>query len=330
VLPGADYVGYGGEIATSSIADDRSCVFPKVPPGQYSVIAAGSQTAISLRTEASAGPQVELPIPSGLRFAGSANGRVPAADIDVSYAAIRFDGASDWHGRATVTVEDRDVDDLVLTLQPTGRISGRFVWDSAMPRQPGPAALPRTVRALPAGAGQGLDVIANPPVTEPGERFDLSGLIPGRYLLAFDGPRVKSIEWNGRDQTYVPFEVSGGEHISGVVVTLTTIATSLSGTVRDSRGAAATRAVIVAFPTDRSRWSGYGFETPLIRTAVPGHDGKYTIANLPEGEYYVIAVAAEASDRWKQSKQLAGWAADAQRIALRWNDQKVLDLVWRQ
>jgi hypothetical protein len=154
-------------------------------------------------------------------------------------------------------------------------------------------------------------------------------VIPGRYLLAFDGPRVKSIEWNGRDHTHVPFDVSGGEQISGVAVTLTTIPTLLSGTVRDSRGAATTMAVVVAFPTDRSRWSGYGFDTPLIRTAVPGYEGRYTIANLPEGEYYVIAVPAEAADRWKQPRHLAGWAAAAQRIALRWNDHKVLDLVWR-
>jgi hypothetical protein len=87
----------------------------------------------------------------------------------------------------------------------------------------------------------------------------------------------------------------------------------VSGIVRDTRGAIRPGAVVLAFPVDQERWSGYGPDSRLLKSAVTSREGVYSFENLPAGEYYVVAVDA-AADGWRDPKILDRLAGQATKL----------------
>ena len=140
---------------------------------------------------------------------------------------------------------------------------------------------------------------------DPTGKFTLTGVTPGRYRIDASMPmevgagwRVKSILVKGRDAFDFPLEIGPGEDISDAVVTFTDVTQDVSGALQDPAGRPAPDYTIVVFPTDRRMWA-----SPLgrrIRTTRPGTDGRFTIANLPAGEYRIAALTdiapGEAND----------------------------------
>ena len=130
--------------------------------------------------------------------------------------------------------------------------------------------------------------------------FEAKGISPGKYRLSVVAPglrqnatapgtgwMLKSITLNGRDIADVPLEVKPGENVTGLVVTLTDRPTEISGTILDQAGRATSTFPIVVFSTDRAYW---GAGSRRVQQGRPSSDGKYLIAGLPAGEYYVCAV----------------------------------------
>ncbi len=122
------------------------------------------------------------------------------------------------------------------------------------------------------------------------QQFSVTGLGAGEYVIrpsGAPGATVVRIVANGQDVTTRTIDTSSGD-ISGVVVTMTTKATKISGSVRDVTEPGRQTSV-VAFPVEKRQWSRYGF-TPLTIKATSFLGPRFTLTGLPPGEYFVVAV----------------------------------------
>jgi len=110
-------------------------------------------------------------------------------------------------------------------------------------------------------------------------------------------------------------------------VTYTDRPTRVAGIVTDAQGAASTTSVVLVFPAEPQRWSGYGGSPRTFRTAQTTRTGGYAIPHLPPGDYYVVAVDAGSAEGWQDPARLEALAAQATRISIASGDSsKTLDL----
>jgi hypothetical protein len=134
---------------------------------------------------------------------------------------------------------------------------------------------------------------------------------------------VARIVANGQDVTTRTIDTSSGD-ISGVVVTMTTKATRISGSVRDVAGPGQQTSV-VAFPVEKRQWSRYGF-TPLTIAVASFLGPRYTLTGLPPGEYFVVAVDAAPGGEWRDPAWLDAASRVATRVTLKWDEPVTVDL----
>lgn len=164
-------------------------------------------------------------------------------------------------------------------------------------------------------------------VTDTGA-FALTDVIPGPYVIQATGTRgwtLKAVYLGGRDITDEIVEIAGDE-ARGLNVIFTDRATTLNGSVRDTHGAAAPGATVIAFPADATLWRP---QTRRIQTARSDQNGSYRIAQLPPGEYLVAAVEDVEQGEWFDPEYLRLITNDASRMPLAEGEQKQLDLTVR-
>jgi hypothetical protein len=174
---------------------------------------------------------------------------------------------------------------------------------------PGATGTPQLSLALEPAGGEGslgmplwrVDAFSANPLA-----IELTGLLAGGYVLHPFGTneRVASITWNGEDYIDRPFDLSSGADIDGVVVTLAPSASSVGGTVTTPRGPSSTGAAVIAFPSDRERWSSYGLNPLRIASVLTTPDGRFRIDGLPPGDYQLVAVPAAEERAWIDPRYL--------------------------
>jgi hypothetical protein len=122
---------------------------------------------------------------------------------------------------------------------------------------------------------------------EPGGRFTLTGVMPGRYLLRVSTGALKSAMVGGQDILDFPLELTGDRSVTDAVITVTDQVSELTGALLDSTGKPAEGCTILAVSTDNRFWRP---GSRRIAAARPGPDGRYTIRGLPPGSYQLAAV----------------------------------------
>ena len=331
LLPdGSEDLGVGSEQATSLVEPDGRFTFLSVPAGSYTIEARRTVTELIRGTPIMVG----LPATPGMVSGNGTGSSIASAPTGTLISTRHTTGDDAYWGRLQVDVGADDQSNLVVALRPTATISGQFVFEGTTPPRtfPRASAEPATGRA---GASVStlirLDPATGRPVptapTSPGA-FSLQGLKDGDYFLRADRSPpivVKSVVINGMDYTDRPFAASGGD-ITGVIVTLTDKSASVSGRVRDRRGAAVTKGAVVAFPVDQTQWTRFGFDPPRIKAVTFSAATGYTIAALPQGDYYLIAVEASQFEAWQDPRFFAAAASSAARISLDWGATKTQDL----
>ena len=136
---------------------------------------------------------------------------------------------------------------------------------------------------------------------------------------------MQSVTVGGKDITDRAFDLQADT--TSLVVTYTDRPSKVSGTVTDARGDASPTAVVLAFPVDPRRWSGYGTSPRTLKSALTTRTGVYIFDHLPPGEYYVIAVDAAEADGWKDPKTLEALAGVAAKLRVAAGDTpQTLDL----
>jgi hypothetical protein len=184
-------------------------------------------------------------------------------------------------------------------LQPGLTITGRVEFKSGNMRS---SDFKRVqLNLMPAGnAAGGMRITTSLPTAQVDDtgKFTITGIVPGRYRLtgaapiaAGSGPgapwRLGSAIVKGRDILDFPLDIAPGDELTDAVVTFTDATQSIGGSLQDGSGRPAPDYTIVVFAADKAYWTP---NTRRVRTVRPGTDGKFTISNLPPGDYRMAAV----------------------------------------
>ena len=218
-----------------------------------------------------------------------------------------------------ITVGTDDLSDLTVTLRPALRIEGRIEFRGTTP-------------------AQAMGITFETPFGEPGQfsvpagndgTLTFSTVAAGGRYVARPYERfgwfVQSVTMGGKDITDRAFDLQADT--TSLIVTYTDRPSKVSGTVTDARGAASPTAVVLVFPVDPRRWSGYGTYPRILKSAVTTQAGVYTFDHLPTGDYYAVAIDPAEMDGWKDPARLEALAGEASRLTVAAGDtSKTLDL----
>jgi hypothetical protein len=307
---------------------DGKFSYAAVPPGQYTINARLAGGAPAGGRAGAAGAPVDV---FEYRVVGGGGGG--GAQV-MTTSGPPTSGPSYW-AAADITADGSPQNNVVLTLQPGLTVSGRLEFKGTRLEAPTDFSRVRVnLSPAPRAGGGGIQVgVPSTQVDETG-RFTVSGVMPGRYQVnAFvpaapgAGPGVgwtlQSAVFKGRDVMDFTLDVAAGDEISGGVLTFTDQSQQISGMLQDQTGRPAPDYTIIVFAADKRYWVPQGRR---IRTARPGTDGKFTVPNLPVGEYRLAAVVDIATGEANDPAFLEQLLQASVPITLAAGDRKVQDL----
>ena len=229
------------------------------------------------------------------------NSRPSVEELRAGRVTGPFGGVRGESVSVPLTVRGEDITDLRIVTSRGATIRGRLVIEGTSPR-PAPDEL--RVFALPPGlagggwAAAGSSVYDFPPdgaVAADGT-FRITGAL-GRVQLDAGGGDwiVKSITQDGRDITGEVMDLTATTAVSGIVITLTDKAASVSGVVRGRDGQPVRNHSVILLPRDpiepaaASRW---------IRMARTDGNGRFQVQRMLPGRY--VAAAVESLEQGQQ------------------------------
>jgi protocatechuate 3,4-dioxygenase beta subunit len=304
-------------VFSGPIGRDGTFTISSVPPGQYTLSARTNQrVAMRLSFDSTAaGVETQEVVVRNFELA-----RETVVD-----AAAGQNAPEPLWGQADVSVDGRPLTNLVLPLRRGYEVSGMFAFDGPPPEPPDLSRI--RVRLQPAGAGAETAMPVLNAIYAAGGRFTLRGVTPGRYRLTASGLpsgwTLKSALFGGRDILDTMLEVTGGDELSGGIVTFTRESTGLSGMLQDHSGKPISDFTIVVFPADRRFWLPMARRIQAVR---PGTDGRFSFRDLPAGDYRLIAVVDPEPGEWFDPAFLDQLAGAAMPIALNEGERKVQDV----
>jgi hypothetical protein len=241
----------------------------------------------------------------------------------------------DLWAETTIAVSGEDVEGLSLVLQPGMTVSGRLQFDGQNGTVPEDLTAVRVMLSPPPASGVSFGI---PPVqAAPDGTFTFDGVAPGSYLLSATGPGMttgapgRSPAWmlrsalsGGRDVSDAPLEVGPGQNIADIVVTFTDRVTELSGRLLDGADRPAPEYYVLVFGTNPQYWR-QGSRWLRMPTR-PGSDGRFSLAGLPPGDYYLAALPEFEQNEWHTPAFLQEVVPGAIRLTLAEGERKVQDI----
>jgi hypothetical protein len=219
-----------------------------------------------------------------------------------------------------LVVGDRDVTDLVVNVRPAPRARGRVRVPS------GYKGDLQDVTEMYFESLDGWPRSVSVPFDDQG-RFDIA-LPPGRYTVLAGVPSryaAAAVLFDGRDISDEPIEVTDTD-VSGIVIAITDSPSRVTGSVRDADGAPGADAFVVAFPTDRQRWSGARFSPRRTVGVRAASSGLFEIVNLPPGEYFVAALPDDSEPDWMAPARLDALSKSGARVSVSDGTTSTIDL----
>jgi len=245
-----------------------------VPPGQYTVIARAT-----INPNREGGPGGRGPVQGG-RAAFPAGRMGPFAGNQPTRL---------W-ASADVTVDGRNVSNIVLALQQGMSVAGRLVFEGTTPP---PSDLTRVrVSLTPVGApGTPSEVLMPAAGTADADgRFTITSVVPGRYRMSAStgaGWYLGSSVVEGQDSLDFPFDVKPGQGVNGAVLTFVDQQTELTGVITDASSQPVVDYSVIIYPADSRFWTP---QSRRIVVARPATDGRFTMRNLPAGDYRIAPI----------------------------------------
>jgi 5-hydroxyisourate hydrolase-like protein (transthyretin family) len=198
-------------------------------------------------------------------------------------------------GTLPVSVNGDDVTGLVLQTSAGSTIAGRVTFDSYLgAKAPGRGQI--EISPVPVDPDQAPMSPAAADILDDW-RFSMSGVNGSRRLQLQRAPpewMLKAIRARGIDVTDRPLTFGRGDQsLTDVEVVLTDQVTDLRVTIVDDHARPAAKTRLVVFPIDRDRWYA---ASRFLRNRIAGDDGTVTMAGLPPGSYYAVALAQMPTD----------------------------------
>ena len=258
----------------------------------------------------------------------------PAAPATPGIVRPGLQGTQLW--ATTLVSVAADVSGLALTLKPPMTLSGRVRFDGVESKPPANLTqlrvtlFPRGLRNVRSGVAIETIAFVPPGTVRADGTFELTNVVPGRYLIAFAGPALEGTAWwprsamlGGRDLLDGEVEISGDTDLAGVEVTFTDRRSELSGTLQTGAGDAASDVFVIAYAADRGFWGPNARRVQAVR---PGVDGKYAIKDLPAGEYLLAAVTDIDQNEWQDPSFLERLQPASIKVTIAEGEKKTLDL----
>jgi hypothetical protein len=202
-------------------------------------------------------------------------------------------------GRADVFLTAGSDASVSLRLQPGLRIQGRLVFETDGSDPPANVSTVRVFFTQEGGSGRSLGVVSAD------GRFEAGGLTPDRYRVSVTAPMspgsrdptwyLKSATLGGQDMADDAVDLQSIADLDSAVLVITNRVSEVSGVIQDAAGRPAPEYFIVVFPADRALWT---WSSRRIQQTRPAHDGRYTIRNLPAGDYLIGAVTDVEQNEW--------------------------------
>jgi hypothetical protein len=264
-----------GTVATSQVSADGRYAFASVAPGSYVIRAS----------------------------VGWARGSAPTGPTQWASADVYVSG-----------------DDLVvpLTLQPGIPVRGRVVFEGTSPAAAELESL--SFALVPPGTGGRAQAFGGGRV-DADRRFTFANVIPDSYWFTttWSAPGAQERWWikasvaNGRDAFDTPLRVNANEPVEWTV-TFTDRPATLTGSLVNPGGRAATEYYVLVFSTDRRYWTP---GSRRIRMTRPATDGTFTIRGLPPGEYLLAAPLDLETGEWNDPALMEQLAGASVKVTLR-------------
>jgi len=275
----------GTSIRSTRSAPDGTFTITGVAPGQYTLFA-----------RATVREGAPPPMPGQMPHAEAAAMEAKMAAMDVAKLGLNQLWAS-----TEVVVDGRNRPTASLVLQAGMAVSGVVKFEGGATPAPAPAQLARmSVTLAPVGAVSSELTIPSSATLDAEGRFTLRGVFPGSYRVvpsagAPAGYTIRSSVFAGRDSLDFPLEVKPGEDHAGGVLTFSTSSGEVSGALQDAGGTPAPGYTVLIFATDMRYWTP---QSRRIQTARPSTTGRFTLRNLPAGDYRIVAVTDVEQGQW--------------------------------
>ena len=253
-------------------------------------------------------------------FLGVAPGQYTLKATFVPDEATRS-GPALWTAQP-VTVGERDLDDLTVTMEPGARVSGRVEFTAAGSTASDPRRFRVSLRPIGAQTWR-----PSPGAVGPDWIFHTGGEPPGRYVANISSPpgwMLQSVTMGGQSNPDAVIEL-GTEDLSGLIYTFSNRPSAVSGTVVDAARQGAFVDVIV-FPADTSFWREGIFQSLRVSRVRASSAGAFKFPSLMLGDYYAAAVSAQLTFGWQDPAFLERLIANATRFALRAGQDTTLEL----
>jgi protocatechuate 3,4-dioxygenase beta subunit len=233
------------------------------------------------------------------------------------------------HANADVTVADRHLTTVGLTLAEGPRVRGRLVLEGSGPPPTAEMWKTATVWAAAANGREDSSIFPSPLSGE--GAFVTPAVWPGKYLLRVNPPRGWTLlraNYQGRDISSSAVDITAD--LENVVITLTNRTRTLKGAVQVESGSRGSDAVVLMFPVEPEGWTDFGRVSRTITSSRAADDGSFTLPAPPDGEYYVVAIPDEESDDWQRPATLAKLAGLADRFRMQGDGASALSLRLRR
>lgn len=276
-----------------------------------------------------AGPQTDMLAGAGLRgittqvqadgkyvFTGIAPGSYTLKALVGWGRGAAPTGPTHWASAdVQVAGEDLSVD---LTLEPGVPVSGRVVFEGS---PPSPSELQSLSFSLvPLGSGGQAQAFGGGRVGAEG-RFRFANVVADayRFVTTWSAPgasekwTIKSSVANGREALDAPLRVNANEPVEWIV-TFTDTPATLTGTLVNPGGRAATEYYILVFSSDRTHWTP---GSRRIRMTRPATDGSFTVRGLPPGVYFLAAPLDLENGEWNDPALLEQLVKSSVAVTLR-------------
>jgi hypothetical protein len=303
---------------TATANPDGSFEFTGLPPGDYMVRARNvpviAPGAPAFAVAPGAPPEIEAAIRA---LAGTPAGSNPPIEVAMQ----------------PVTLIDADVGPVIMKTAPAATLRGRVVFQGN--RRDTPFTISAVTNDPAFAETSGSQVIAQAGVAVPDGTFELRGLAgPIRLVLAPQiaspmlgrelqagapsGWWLKSARVGASDaaKEFLTFDgVTDSRDDVEIVVAET--AAAVSGAVVDSQGQTVGDGWVVIFSTDREQWF---LGSSAVRAINIGSGGRFSVASLPPGGYFIAALDAiegnELNGEWQYPELLEMLAPVARRVTL--------------
>lgn len=219
-------------------------------------------------------------------------------------------------GRTEIVVAGEDIEGVGVVLEPSLTLAGELVFEGASTASPSLNGFKLPMQV----ASRGMASAPFPAAVVEGSQIVLRGVVPGlyRFISSPQGIRtrvgpwwLKSILMDDREVLDQPLEIL--PNTKSMRVTFSDQASQLSGVVVDREGTPVTDTHVVVFSENPKSWFQH---SRRVAAVLLNEEGRYTVSNLPAGNYFVAVSSDLENNEWFDPEKLQTLSAGAGRVTI--------------